>query len=311
MISQYLKQPNILGRILLSLSGIFALLMPWIVYPMLKLTLYGKDGDGWLISITFFLIFIILALGNKFLKKSISEFVISIFSFGIFALSTYKIYKFHNEMNNYATDSPIMGYAGSGGYLSYGLYFILIVAVLIFILSIFSSVLKKWKSILLLLGGSIIVAMMYWGVSNKVLNSSSINIEEQKQNIETDFNKMSSALKDKRSEDFISSIHPIVYQSIGGKAKLIALMNDIYANIKVQSAEIVNVEKIHQKGKNVQALISQKITLINNNEFQVNTSFMIGFSYDGGVRWVFAGTENKPFKEMKKTLPEIYEELKY
>lgn len=309
-----MKFNHLLIITLLALLGIATIFMPWIEYPTLKLTLYGSDGDGSLFSIVFF---IIASIGiiSLFRKKDRlprwSKIIIAFLSSSIFLICSYKIYTFQYEVAHFQSESPIIGYAGSGARLSYGLFVIAILSCLIAIISLFENSFARIRNIALLILAILTFTFATVGVNHLINMVTAPDKNEQIVNLESAFDQMSTALIEKRSNDFVDYIHPILYQSVGGKNKLAQLMAGMYASISIENSEIVNIKALTKKGNNIQALVFQKFTFKTNNEISTSQTSSIAFSYDNGVTWVFAATENKPFKEMKQVLPEIFDELQY
>lgn len=308
------KYSNILAIFVLSTIGIFTVVLPWINYPTLDLIVYGKEGDGWLISMVFGVSMIISGIAF-FRKKTsihfITRILIGFLSISILSLCIYKIINFHQEVDAFVTDSPIMGYAGSGASLSYGLYVIIVISALTALLCMMQSYFSTFKNILKLIGFTAIVIIVCLFGNKLSYLIGAPEKQDQVINLKSSFDDMSTALVEKTPSKFVEHIHPILYESVGGKTKLAAMMADMYATIEIEKAEIVDIPTFIQKGNNVQALVYQKITFLNNSVSTTTSNLTIAFSYDAGKKWVFAGTENKPFDEMREVLPEIFDELKY
>ena len=135
-----------------------------------------------------------------------------------------------------------------------------------------------------------------------------VTIEE---NLNVSFDKMGDALVNKRSDQFVEYMHPILYQSIGGKPKMIELMTALYEDVEIKEGKIIKVFKTKTEGDAIQALLMQSFTFVSGGEETNSTTQSFAFSYDGGRTWSFAGIENRTFDEMKKILPELFEELRY
>ncbi len=300
--------------IFISLLGVFSFLMPWITYPRLEMTLKGYDGDGVLLAIIFFLI-LGINLYSAFRNNSNKKRIINIFSFVlaaiIFTLSVYKIYAFYEDVFSFQSNDPITSYAGAGVQLRYGLYVIATLSFICMFLSSLGSFFTKPKRLIFLLA----LFLISGGISYKVYNANSkidrldkIAIEE---NLNGAFEKMGNALVTKQSDQFVEYIHPILYQSIGGKKKLAELMSSMYQDVEVKEAKIIKVFKTKTEGDAIQALLMQSFTFFKNGSESNTTNKSFAFSYDGGRTWSFAGIEDRTFDEMKKILPEIFNELRY
>ncbi len=127
----------------------------------------------------------------------------------------------------------------------------------------------------------------------------------------THFDNMSNALISKRSDQFVEYMHPILYQSIGGRDKMIELMTALYEDVEIKESKIIKVLKTETRGDIIQTLLMQRFIIINGSEEVISSNQSFAFPYDGGRTWSFAGIEDRTFDEMKKILPELFEELRY
>lgn len=309
-----LKRTPIYALLALSVLGVTTIFLPWIEYPILELTMHGKDGDGWLISLTFFIVGV-LCIYTLFSKneyfKLIPRSLVILLNLVILCLSIYKIYAFNLEVANYTTDSPIMGYAASGAHLSYGLYAITFISSLQLILAIFEKTFRSYKNIALLLISLVLLAIIGMSATKIISRIGAPDDSSKVLNLKNEFSNMSTALIEQKPDDFVNYIHPILYESVGGKKQLAKFMAGMYENVRINNSKIIDLKTLVKKGSNIQTLITQESSYTINNIASSSQSTSFAFSYDQGRTWVFAGTEERSFDEMKKILPEIFDELRY
>ena len=298
----------------MALAGVLSLFLPWIYYPRLDLNIYGHDGDGWLISIMFFVIFLI---GSISLLKSSKEyrrvynFLMFFISMVILLLCIYKIYAFHEEIYTFQSDDPIVSYSGAGVHLQIGLYAISAISFVTAFLSSIGNIFSKSKLPWYILSASLLIGIIAFLVYNNNKYRHSLDKVAIEENLNLHFDKMAQTLIRKRSDQFVDYVHPILYQSIGGRNKLIELMSNLYQDVEIKAANIDKVLKTKTRGDLIQALLIQNFVIAKDGQETKTTSKSFAFSYDGGRTWSFAGTENRTFDEMKKILPELFEELRY
>lgn len=298
----------------LSFLGILSVILPWIEYPRLEMILKGYDGDGVFLSILFSIIFFVNLYswykgGVK--NKKIINIISFIFAAIIFLLGVYKIYAFYEDVYSFTSDNPITSYAGAGVNLKSGLYVISFLSFICLLVSSVGIYFTRTKQLIFLIGILLLSGAATFMIYNSIKNEKRLDKIEIEENLFTYFDKMGSALINKRSDQFVDLMHPILYQSIGGKSKMVELMTALYEDIEIKEGKIINVFKTETKGDVIQALLTQSFTFINAQGESQSTTQSFAFSYDGGRTWSFAGIENRTFDEMKKILPELFEELRY
>ena len=309
----YVKKNNNL-ILLFSLLGVLSVLLPWIHYPRLELTIMGYNGDGYLLSILFAIILFINLYsksrdGGKNQKRyNIITFALSLI---ILVLSIYKIYAFYQDIYSFQSDDPIVSYAGAGVNLKYGLYVIAVLGFICLFLSSLGSLFSKSKQLLILAIVFIFAGGASYLAYQKMTNIDQLDKIEIEENLNSQFDKMSNALVSKQSDNFVEFIHPIIYQSIGGKKKLAELMTELYNDVIVKETKIEKTLKTKTNGDAIQVLFLQSIVFIKGMDEINNTNKSFAFSYDGGKTWSFAGIEEKSFDEMKKLLPELFDEMRF
>jgi uncharacterized protein Yka (UPF0111/DUF47 family) len=100
--------------------------------------------------------------------------------------------------------------------------------------------------------------------------------------LHTHFDNMSNALISKRSDQFVEYMHPILYQSIGGRDKMIELMTALYEDVEIKESKIIKVLKTETRGDIIQTLLMQRFIIINGSEEIISSNQSFAFSYDGG-----------------------------
>lgn len=303
-----------LTLITVAFAGVFTLFLPWIAYPRLDMTIKGYDGDGWLISILFLVALLLnayLFFKKKTPKNKVGNIITFFFGLIIFSLGVYKIYAFYEDVNSFQSDDPIVGYAGAGVYLASGLYVISVIGFIMLVVSSFGGYINEKKHLILLIGLMLLLGGGAYFAYNQTKNSNQLDKVEIQESLDLAFAKMSNSLVKQRPDQFVEYVHPILYQSIGGKAKMIELMSKLYEGVNIKGGKINKVFKTKTEGDVIQALLMQSFTFVANGKETVSSNKSIAFSYDGGRKWSFAGTEDRSFDEMKKILPELFEDLRY
>ena len=298
----------------LTFVGVFTLFLPWIVYPRLDMTIKGYDGDGWLVSILFFLALLLntyLFFKTKTIINRVGNILTFFLGLVIFSLGIYKIFAFYEDVNSFQSNDPITSYAGAGVYLASGLYIISIIGFLMLVVSSLGGYIKKKKHLILLFGLMLLSSLGSYLIFNQTKNSNQLDKVEIQENLDTAFAQMSNSLISGKSDQFVEYVHPILYQSIGGKGKLIELMSKLYEDVNVKSGKINKLFKTKTEGDVIQALLMQSFTFVTKGQETVSSTKSFAFSYDGGRSWIFAGIENRSYDEMKKIIPEIFDELRY
>jgi len=290
------------------------MLLPWIYYPRLDKIIYGYNGDGILISILFGFMFVIniyskLRSGGKSKKRY--NIVTAIISFVILALSIYKIYAFYEDVNNFVSNDPLVGYGGAGVRLQNGLYAIAGLSFICCLLSTLSGYIKELKHLILFVVLSLFVGFSSYYIYQNKDSHNKLDKIEIEENLNKHFVAMGDALKSRRTDLFVDYIHPILYQSIGGKRKMAELMTEAYKELVIKDTKIEKIYKTETKGDVIQVLLLQNITFMKGVQEVNNTNKSVAISYDGGATWVFAGVEERSFEEMQKVLPELFSELKW
>ena len=307
------KKSNFL-LILICIGGVMSLFLPWIYYPRLDLNIYGHSGDGWLISMLFF---IMLSLSLVSISKKSENYrhvynlLVFIGSIVILGLCIYKVYAFHEEIYNFKSDNPLLNYSGAGARLQLGLYVIAALSFASAFLSSLGMIFSTSKLPWYILSGIVLIGVVASLIYNTTKHREKLDKTAIEENLNTYFNQMSEALIRKRSDQFVDFVHPILYQSIGGKKKLVQLMSALYADVDIKEAKLDKILKTNTKDDAIQALLIQNFTIQKDGKQSETSSKSFAFSYDGGRTWSFAGIENRSFDEMKKILPELSEELRY
>jgi len=278
------------------------------------MVLSGYDGDGVLLSILFLIILIINLMPivkKKFKENKSLNILTFIFGAIILTISVYKIVAFYEDVFTFRSDDPIISYAGAGVHLKSGLFIIVGLSTAILFFSSLGIFFTKSKRIVALIGFLFCAGAVTYLTYNVMKNNNRLDKIAIEENLNTHFNKMGNALITKDSEQFVEYIHPILYQSIGGKGKMVELMSALYEDVEIKEGKIIKVFKTKTRGDVIQALLMQSFTFRNAEGETESTTKSFAFSYDGGRTWSFAGIENRTFDEMRKILPELFEELRY
>lgn len=115
--------------IALLVIGMIGSLADWISYPVLRMKIYGYQGDGWLFFIVFVMLILLLVSSRGKLRSRSYIWSFSILSGGMAWLASNKIFEIQNQISSFESDDPYLITAASGAKLSYGLPLVLLGAV--------------------------------------------------------------------------------------------------------------------------------------------------------------------------------------
>ncbi len=135
-------------------------------------------------------------------------------------------------------------------------------------------------------------------------------VKEAPQNIKLQAANMGAAFISGDYKTFANYTFPLVLKSMGGAAKMAAVLTKTTSDMKVKGMSFTNISfdepsKIIKSGKELQATIAQHTEIKLSQGKLVSTSTLIAISIDNGINWTFIDTSNKDKATLKKALPNL------
>lgn len=156
---------------------------------------------------------------------------------------------------------------------------------------------------------SIIFILIFWTncYSQSKTNDYSKIIKEQAE-------IMAKFLLEKDFSSFTKYTYPKIVEMLGGKQKMVDILNKNSKEMLSQGTDFNNVtigepSRIFTNGKELQCTIPQTIEMKVPNGRLITNSTLIAISTDNGKNWYFVDTSGKNIQTMKKTLPNLSEDL--
>jgi hypothetical protein len=143
-----------------------------------------------------------------------------------------------------------------------------------------------------------------------VFAQSSAQVKEAPQNIKQQAAKMGAAFVSSDYKTFANYTYPLILKSMGGAAKMVAVLTKTTNDMKLQGMSFSNItfdepSKIVKSGKELQATIAQHTEIKLSQGRLVSTSTLIAISTDNGSNWTFIDTSNKDMATLRKALPNL------
>jgi hypothetical protein len=135
-------------------------------------------------------------------------------------------------------------------------------------------------------------------------------VKEAPLNLKLQSLKMGSAFVSGDYKTFANYTYPLILKSMGGTAKMAAVLTKNTNDMKAQGMSFSNItfdepSKIVKSGKELQATIVQHAEIKLPQGRLVSTSTLIAVSIDNGVNWTFIDTSNKDMATLRKALPNL------
>ncbi len=318
--------------ILFCAVGISSTFMPWLHYPKPDAVVYGYVSDG-IVTGFIFLLMLIVSVYN--IKKSAFNYVGSGFMALVSLWMGFEAYKKINDIEaeklNFSTDNPVIALASAGFTQGIGIYVMGMASVAIFVTIILALLFQAFspklvhneetktslgrKELFILISALGIVALLsYFFIFGKM--QSNPDSETLRTSISNSVTAMGKAIQTENYDAFVNYNHPIMIQSYGGKERTKDLLNATLQELKksgykVKSAALSQVHDVQFKQNNIQAIISQELTLDSMNMDKVQMQKMIAISDNNGASWSFINIDGKSREEIKSVFPLINPNLKF
>jgi hypothetical protein len=130
-----------------------------------------------------------------------------------------------------------------------------------------------------------------------------------------DGNAMYEAFRRGRLAEFAAFTYPAVVEQMGGKQKMVALLEEGLAEMKGQGYRFVSGKvrapvQMVEAGAQIHALLPlEQILTAPGGELHL-TGHLLGISGDGGKRWTFIDTAKLTPQSVREVLPQFNEELR-
>ena len=126
--------------------------------------------------------------------------------------------------------------------------------------------------------------------------------------------KMKDALLKKDYKKFIEFVNPGVFELAGGKDKMMSEIKKTMGEIEKGGGGILDImvgnpSNFVYKGNEIQCLLKENIILKVDNEKILVTSWLIGISNDGGIKWTYIDTSNFQNEGIRNTFKNLSDEL--
>jgi len=317
--------------ILFALLGISASFMPWIYFPKSDTSLHGYKADGFLTGIVFLIILFIFFFNFK--KAVLSRFA-TLFSIVMGALMAflayYKLVKFEESTLNFNFENPLVGAAFAGVQPGIGVYIMGIAGFGVFLLTMLliynqnavnlnkenTRVSAKSKTVLYLIISSVVIFILlvfYFRWSN---NSKPVIAETLRPVLSAEIEKMGKTLFEAKYSEFVDYNHLIMVQSLGGKNKMIEMVQSSMQGLKesgtiLKDISLSDIYDIRKEGRNVQVVMTQVLLYENNGIENTEIQKMLAVSEDNMNSWKFINITGKTKAEMQTFFPSLNKDLQF
>jgi len=312
--------------------GISSTFMPWLHYPKPDAVVYGYVSDG---IVTGFIFVLMLIVSVYNVKKPAFNYIGSGFMALVSLWMGFEAYTKINEIEaeklNFSTDNPVIALSTAGFEQGIGIYVMGMASMAIFVTIIIALLFQAFspkliqneeaktslgrKELFVLISTLGIVALIsYFFIFGEI--ESKPDEAALKTSISNSVAEMGKAIQTENYDAFVNYNHPIMIQSYGGKERTKDLLSATLQELKksgyrVKSAALSEVHDIQFKQNNIQAIISQKLTLDSMNLDKVQMQKMIAISENNGASWSFINIDGKSKEEIKSVFPLINPNLKF
>lgn len=313
---------------LFSIAGIVSTFLPWVTYPIVKSSLHGYVGDGWVSAFLF-----CIPLTTAFfsiLKKEEGKIIliINLLAFSILSLIFYSGYMtFIEEKENFVFQDSLIAAAFAGHKLDYGYYLLgasswaglwVVLSQFVFRNKYVNLNYKKYTSAI----GGLPAIILFLGILFMDMNpfqglgSSDIDQEEFAQMMSEELTRMGKFLNEGQIDSFVEYNHPLILESLGGRQKVVNLlresMNQVKSSdMKIESVELEDILDFKIDRNSVQAIIIQKNIQAFNGEKNVDYQRVLSYYDKISHKIYFLGIQDKNKDEILKIFPYLNKELKF
>ncbi|MBK9257618.1 MAG: hypothetical protein IPM42_19335 [Saprospiraceae bacterium] len=305
--------------------------MPWIYFPKSNISYYGYKADGFLTAIVFLIILIISVLNFKRPSLSgFSAFFTTIMGALMAFLSYYKLVEFEKSALNFNFENPMVGAAFAGAQAGIGVYIFGIAGAGVFLTAMFmiynnktiatkengqhafeKNKTKFYLSTLILIT---IASLAFYFFRNNSIKP--INAETLQPVLSAEIENMGKALFEANYSEFVDYNHLIMVQSLGGKDKMIEMVQSSMEGLKesgtiLKDISLSDIYDIRKEGRNVQVVMTQVLLYENNGIENTEIQKMLAVSEDNMNSWKFINITGKTKAEMKVFFPSLNKDLQF
>jgi hypothetical protein len=149
-------------------------------------------------------------------------------------------------------------------------------------------------------------------ISGKSQNKSNSLVYET--NLLKQANIMGQYYLNKKYEQFIEKIYPGIIKAVGGKQRMLQMLNSAMQNLDkqniiVDSMRFSKPNKIIYTGEELQTTLSETVFMTIPNGTMIKESTMIAISSDKGITWSFIDTSGQSLNSLKKAFPNLSNDL--
>jgi hypothetical protein len=140
-------------------------------------------------------------------------------------------------------------------------------------------------------------------------------IKDASQNLTQQVNKMGAAFVSGDYTTFANYTYPLILKSMGGAAKMAAVLTKSTNDMKAQGMSFTNItfdepSKIVKSGKELQATIAQHTEIKLPLGRIISTSTLIAISIENGKNLTFIDTSNKDLATLHMAIPTLSPSIK-
>ena len=310
--------------LLFALLGIAATFLPWMYYPKGDAALYGYMGDG-LITGFVFLVVAALALTEIIKKKNIRSFKIitAILTLWMSWVGISNIMDVEHQKSTFVFDNPVIANAFAGFTQGSGLYVLSIASIGILIFSLVGLYgmyrnpdMLNNRKVALFIPLSIILVLAGLLLGNRLFSLVGAPDEQEMQAIfKKDVEAMGKCLIEHDYDCFIDFNHPMIVQSYGSKSEMKHLLSKAMRTFRdnagdYRKIQFKAIEQVERKGKNIQAVVNQDVTIIKAMNESVELQKVLAVSEDGGHSWHYINLSGMDKSKIEKYYPALNPNLK-
>ena len=320
--------------LLFALLGIGATFMPWMHYPKGDGIIYGYSVDGVVTGFLFFLVFIysLFTLRKKRLRW-VPAIIAGILGILLAWLSYASIQSIEAEKITFHTTDPLIASVSAGFYQGIGIYMYGIAGLGVFLsilLSLFlqyryppvaaknssNPELSRTYAILYSAGVLVVVIVLGWLYIQPVNPLVKTDTEQWEPRFEEDIQQMGQALAKGDYEAFMAFNHPMLIQNYGGEEEFRyilenALMEFLQTGYRINGTKFLDVRDIESSGNQLQAVITQELSMQQNGVDTVILQSMLAVSENRGESWYYMDINGKTKDEIQRFFPSLLEDINF
>lgn len=127
-------------------------------------------------------------------------------------------------------------------------------------------------------------------------------------------NKLCDYVLKKDNENFVNMLYPEFIAKVGGKDKMIEMLNKSYIDLErqgiiINSVKVVKTNTILKIGEELQTSVFQELFFTVPKGILISKSTMIAVSKNNGNSWTFMDTAGKDLKSLQKDFPNLSNKL--